>query len=85
MPETTPELAEAVGVSDETIRRWAKWGLLPPPEKVNRGSRGVVSRWPEGTLEQALWVHKQLEAGRTRHEVLAALKAGEFSPARPGY
>jgi len=77
---TTPELAEVVGVSGQTLRRWAQAGLLPTPEKVHRGRRGTVSEWPEGSAEQARWIHAQLEAGKTIPKILAALEAGEYPP-----
>jgi DNA-binding transcriptional MerR regulator len=78
VPLTTPKLAELVGVSGQTLRRWVQLGLLPAPEKVHRGRRGTVSEWPEGSVEQARWVHTQLEAGRTIAKILAALEAGAF-------
>lgn len=77
---TTPEVAAAVGVSDQTIRRWARDGLLPAPRKVHRGGRGSGMVWPEAAVAQAQWVHTQLEAGRTLNEVRDALAAGEFTP-----
>lgn len=83
-PHATPDLALAVGVSDETIRRWAKWGLIPPPERANLGSRGNVSRWTDEALQQALWVKGQLDAGRSKGEILAALRAGEYAPRSSG-
>ena len=78
---TTPQIAAAVGVSDETIRRWARLGLLPKPTPSYRGRRGTVSLWPEGTIEQARWVQAQLESGRTMTQVKEALVAGEFKGA----
>jgi len=77
--QTTPEIAAALGLSTQTIRRWAKAGLLPTPERQHRGRRGVNSLYPEHTLAQARWVKKQLEDNRmTIPQVLAALQAGEF-------
>lgn len=81
--QTTPELAEALGLSTQTIRRWAKAGLLPTPERQHRGRRGVNSLYPEHTLAQARWVKNQLEDNRmTIPQVLAALQAGEFTRAQ---
>lgn len=77
---TTPEVAEAVGVSVQTIRRWRRQGLLPAPEVVFRGRRGTGSEWPESAVAQGRWVHSQLEAGRTIPKILAALEAGEYPP-----
>lgn len=76
---TTEQIATAVGVTGQTIRRWAKLGLLPPPELSRRGRRGTVAVWPEHALAQARWVQKQLEAGRTVPEVRQALLEGDFA------
>jgi len=73
---TTPQVAAAVGVSDETIRRWARIGLLEKPTQSHRGRRGTVSLWPEGTIERAQWVQAHLEAGQTMTQVKEALAAG---------
>lgn len=79
---TTPKVAAEVGVSDETIRRWARLGLLPKPTPSHRGRRGTVSLWPEHTIEQARWVQRQLDAGQTVPQVRESLAAGEFQPAK---
>jgi DNA-binding transcriptional MerR regulator len=79
---TTPDVAKAAGVSDQTIRRWGAAGLLPTPVKAFRGRRGTVSQWPEGTIEQARWVLAELEAGLTFPQILAALEAGEYRVAK---
>jgi len=81
---TTPEAAAAVGVSGQTLLRWARAGLLPAPERVLRGRRGNVSEWPESTLAQARWVFGQLEAGKTIDKIRAALAAGDYSPDAEG-
>lgn len=76
---TTPEIAAAVGVTDQTIRRWTKAGLLPLPEKVHRGGRGVTSLYPDFALAQARWVLEQLDKERlTIPQVLAQIQAGAF-------
>lgn len=75
---TTPEVAEATGVSGQTLRRWAREGLLPIPEKIHRGGRGVGSAWPEGTIAQARWVLDRLNNNETIAQVLTALQAGEY-------
>lgn len=77
---TTPEAAAAVGVSGQTLLRWARAGLLPPPERVLRGRRGNASEWPESTIAQARWVFAQLESGKTLDRIRAALQAGDYSP-----
>jgi predicted DNA-binding transcriptional regulator AlpA len=77
---TTPEVAEATGVSGQTLLRWARVGLLPAPQKIHRGGRGVSSAWPEGTIAQAQWVLDRLSGNETMAQVLAALQAGEYSP-----
>jgi predicted DNA-binding transcriptional regulator AlpA len=80
---TTPQVAQAIGVSGETVLRWARQGLLPTPERIHRGGRGVGSAWPEGTIDQARWVLDRLNSNETITQVLAALQAGEYPP-KPG-
>lgn len=77
---TTPEVAEATGVSGQTLLRWARQGLLPAPAKIHRGGRGVGSAWSEGTIAQARWVLDRLNSNETITQVLAALQAGEYRP-----
>jgi predicted DNA-binding transcriptional regulator AlpA len=77
---TTPEVAEAVGVSGQTLRRWAREGLLPVPGKIHRGGRGAGSAWPEGTIEQARWVLQQLNSNRTIAQVAEGIRSGEYPP-----
>lgn len=77
---TTPDVASAVGVSDQTVRRWSAAGLLPTPVKAFRGRRGTVSQWPEGTIQQGRWILQQLQAGLTFPQIRAALDAGEYPP-----
>lgn len=78
---TTEQVAEAVGVSPVTIRRWGRLGVLPPGQVVFMGRRGRHARWPLHTVEQARWVDAQLAAGRTFEEIRAALERGEFRAA----
>lgn len=75
---TTPEVAEAVGVSKATILRWAEQGVLPKPVIVHGGRRGRLARWPLHTPAQGRWVLVQLEARLTWDEIRAALEAGRF-------
>lgn len=77
---TTPQVAEAAGVSKATILRWAELGVLPKPVVVHGGRRGRLARWPLHTPEQARWVLGQLEARLTWDEIRAALEAGRFVP-----
>jgi len=78
---TTGEVAEAIGATEQTVRRWTKLGLLPTPERVHRGGRGVTSLYPGHTLAQARWVLDQLENENLPiPRVLAALQAGAFKP-----
>lgn len=77
---TTPQAAAAVGVSGQTLRRWAEAGLLPAPERVFRGRRGNVSSWPESVVAQAQWIFAQLESGQTIAQVRATLEAGGYPP-----
>lgn len=73
----TAQIAEAVGVSEQTIRRWARLGLLPRPTIVYRGRRGRGAVWPQESLPLAVWIRDQLDAGRTVHDLAAARAGGE--------
>ncbi|MBL9101075.1 MAG: MerR family transcriptional regulator [Myxococcales bacterium] len=77
---TTREIADSIQVSEDTVRRWARLGLLPPGRKVHRGRRGVGFVWPAETAAQARWVKSQLDAGLTPDDVRAALTRGDFAP-----
>lgn len=77
---TTREIADSVKVSEDTIRRWARLGLLPAGRKVHRGRRGVGYVWPPETMAQAQWVKSQLDAGLTPGDVHASLMRGDFTP-----
>lgn len=77
---TTEQVAEAAGVTVQTVRRWSKLGLLPPFRVVYGVSRGKKSYWPAHAAAQAAWVRAQSEAGRTFDEIRGALAAGEFTP-----
>ena len=79
---TTEELADALGLSQSTVLRWARIGVLPAPEIVHRGRRGRQTRWPAHTEAQARWVQGQLDAGQTFDEIAAVLAAGGFKPKR---
>ena len=43
------ELAELVGVSDSTLRRWVKAGLLPAP--IRLGPTGHHKAWRESDID----------------------------------
>jgi len=76
---TTAAVAEAAGVSQATILRWARNGVMPEYEVHHGGSRGHMARWPAHAPQQAVWVLEQLEARRTWEDIRAALAAGEFT------
>jgi len=75
---TTAEVAQAVGVSEVTIRRWAQRGVLPAYEVHHGGRRGHAAMWPAHAPQQARWVLEQLEARRSWEDIVEALAAGEF-------
>lgn len=79
-PPTTEQVSVAAGSSLDTVRRWARLGLLPTPTKVYRGRRGIALVWARHAPRQAAWVKRQLDAGRTISEVKTALERGEFRP-----
>ena len=75
---TTGEVAQAAGVSEATIHRWRRLGVLPEHTVHSGGARGRVAMWPADAPRQAAWVLAQLEARRTWDEIRGALAAGEF-------
>ncbi len=75
---TTAEVAKAAGVSQATIHRWGRLGVMPKYEVHHGGRRGHVAMWPAHAPQQAVWVLEQLEARRTWEDIRAALEAGEF-------
>lgn len=81
MPEwlKTAEVAEAAGVSEPTILRWAKAGLLPQPTLVYGGARGRSHRWPPESSDRARWVLARLNEGYTLAEIKAQIDAGTRS------
>jgi len=76
----TAQVCAAAGVTDATVMRWAKHGVMPPYERVFRGRRGSFARWPKHAEQQAVWVKAQLDAGRSFDEIRHALARGEFVP-----
>lgn len=83
MPEarvSAQDVADAAGVTPQTVRRWARAGLLPRPT-VNYGLKpGRHSYWEPHAPAQARWIASQISAGRTFLQIKAALEAGEFKP-----
>ncbi len=75
---TTGDVARAVGVSEATIHRWGRQGVLPAHKVHSAGARGRVAMWPAEAPKQAVWVQAQLEALRSWEDIRAALAAGEF-------
>lgn len=77
---TTKQVADAVGVSEPTILRWGRMGLLPDKKVHFGGRRGRVALWPAHTIAQALWVLEKLNTHHTLEAIKASLQAGEFKP-----
>lgn len=50
---TTQEVADAAGVSQPTVRRWAREGVLPPPTVYYGLKPGKHSFWPPHAPAQA--------------------------------
>jgi hypothetical protein len=74
------EVADAAGVTPQTVRRWARAGLLPLPTVYYGLKPGRHSFWDVTAPAQAAWVAAQISEGRTFAEIKAALQAGEFKP-----
>lgn len=53
---TTDDLMKITGLSRSAMYDWADQGLLPAPEVVSDGSRGIKARWPAAALERARFV-----------------------------
>lgn len=53
---TTDDLMKVTGLSRTAMYAWADAGLLPAPEVISDGSRGIKARWPVGALERARFV-----------------------------
>ncbi|MBZ5713950.1 MerR family transcriptional regulator [Nannocystis pusilla] len=53
---TTGDLVKITGLSKDTMYDWADMGLLPAPEVISDGRRGIKSRWPIEALERARFV-----------------------------
>lgn len=81
---STADLAQAAKVHPATITRWVKLGILPQPRLVNMGRWGRQTRFPKSAIDQAAWVRRQLESGRTFEEIRTSLAAGDFRPSPEG-
>lgn len=53
---TTGDLIKVTGMSGDTMYDWADMGLLPAPEVISDGRRGIKSRWPIEAIERARFV-----------------------------
>lgn len=80
---TTKEVAEAAGVTDSTVMKWAAKGVLPAYTTVYGGARGRAARWPLHAPAQAAWVKARLDQGLTFSEVGELLARGEFKAPAP--
>jgi len=63
LPEfaTTDDLVQVTGLTSETMYDWADKHLLPAPEVVSDGRRGIKSRWPIQAIERARFVMTKRE------------------------
>lgn len=77
---STSEVARAAGVSQATVQRWARLGLLPAPTVYYGLKPGKHSFWPAHAPAQAAWVAGEIQKGRSFVLIKAALEAGEFKP-----
>jgi len=57
---TTAEIAQAVGVSRQTILSWGDKDCLPKRETQFRGSYGRSARWPAFAIPLAVYVRQAL-------------------------
>lgn len=81
---TTKEVADAAGVTDSTVMKWAAKGVLPAYSTVYGGARGRSARWPLHAPDQARWVKIRLGQGLTFPEIAEMLAAGEFKRSPSG-
>jgi adenylate cyclase len=68
---TLQETAERVGVSPETLRRWAHQGLIPP--------YGGEGSWSPRAVSRARLVARLREQGHSLNEIKAATKEGRLA------
>ena len=75
---TTKQVADAAGVTDSTVMKWAARKVLPAYTTVYGGARGRAARWPLHAPAQAVWVKSRLDQGLTFAEITELLAAGRF-------
>src|SRR5690606_27834239 len=70
-PVTSQDLLEAAGLEDyRTLVRWHKWGVIPPPTKVQHPSgRGRMSSWPAWVREHCRVIRQLKDEGRSLEEI----------------
>lgn len=71
---TTPQIAQAVGTTRQTILSWGERGVLPQPTLQRLGARGVSSRWPAYTIPLGLYVKAALARQYSFAEVARAVR-----------
>ncbi|MDC0676083.1 MerR family transcriptional regulator [Nannocystis radixulma] len=76
---TTDDLVRITGLTSVTMYDWADKGLLPAPEVVSDGSRGIKARWPFEALERARFVMQKRAEMHTLPEI-AAMIAEKWGP-----
>jgi DNA-binding transcriptional MerR regulator len=76
---TTDDLVRITGLTKDTMYDWADMGLLPAPEVISDGRRGIKSRWPIEALERARFVMARRAELLTLAEI-AALVAEKWGP-----
>lgn len=76
---TTGDLVKITGMSGDTMYDWADAGLLPAPEVISDGRRGIKSRWPIEALERARFVMARRAELLTLAEI-AVLVAEKWGP-----
>ena len=76
---TTDDLVRITGLTKDTMYDWADQGLLPAPEVISDGRRGIKSRWPIEALERARFVMAKRAELLTLAEI-AALVAEQWGP-----
>ena len=68
---STDDLIKVTGMSRTTLYKWADEGLLPAPEVISDGSRGIKARWPLEALERARFVMAKKAELLTTAEIAA--------------
>lgn len=76
---TTDDLVRITGLTKDTMYDWADQGLLPAPEVISDGRRGIKSRWPIEALERARFVMAKRAELLTLAEI-AVLVAEQWGP-----